>query len=523
MKIAAIDIGTNSIHMVIAHVEGPRIFEIIDREKEMVFLGKKGLLRSRLMQDAMERGLSALIAFKSIADSHHVDVILCTATSAVREASNGKEFMRLVKDKTGIDIRILSGKQEARMITLAVRDVIDLKDQRALIVDIGGGSMELIVADAKNIFFSQSVKCGVIRLTERFIQSDPPTQKEMKRFQKWLNQKLNPLSRRIQNLSPDLAIGTSGTILAFGEMIAQNRKNGKGDKQSIRIMELEAVNERLQQMNLEERLKFPGLDKNRADQVLAGGLLIETVMEKCRVNQLLLCDRALREGLLADFLIRRTPSKSAKRIQARELRGKSVLNLLDRWKIDRTHAEHTTRLALQMFDTLEEIHRYGPYERQLLEYATLLHDIGRVISYPRHHRHGWYILKNANLIGFQPAEIDILAAAVAYHRGKKPKRKDNYMGSLGRKQRRLVRLLTSILRIADGLDRQHNQLITRIKAKQEEPGHLVLTLCAQEPALIPLRAAVERSGLLQKQLRIKQIEFRCETSNSDSATRISAG
>src|SRR3989304_5406559 len=300
MKIAAIDIGTNSIHMVIAHVEGPRIFEIIDREKEMVFLGKKGLLRSRLMQDAMERGLSALIAFKSIADSHHVDVILCTATSAVREASNGKEFMRLVKDKTGIDIRILSGKQEARMITLAVRDVIDLKDQRALIVDIGGGSMELIVADAKNIFFSQSVKCGVIRLTERFIQSDPPTQKEMKRFQKWLNQKLNPLSRRIQNLSPDLAIGTSGTILAFSEVIGQNRQNGKGDKQSIRIMELEAVNERLQQMNLEERLKFPGLDKNRADQVLAGGLLIETVMEKCRGNQLLLCDRALREGLLAD-------------------------------------------------------------------------------------------------------------------------------------------------------------------------------------------------------------------------------
>ncbi|HJZ10581.1 MAG TPA: Ppx/GppA family phosphatase, partial [Acidobacteriota bacterium] len=209
MNIAAIDIGTNSIHMVIAHVEGPRIFEIIDREKEMVFLGKKSLLQGRLTEDAIDRGLSALVAFKQIADSHRVDQIIATATSAVRESSNGREFIRAVKEKTGIDIQVLSGKEEARMITLAVRDVIDLKDRKALIIDIGGGSMELIVVDANNIFFADSIKSGVIRLTERFVKSDPPTSKERKRFQKWLNRKIEPLSKRIQNLAPDLAVGTS--------------------------------------------------------------------------------------------------------------------------------------------------------------------------------------------------------------------------------------------------------------------------------------------------------------------------
>jgi exopolyphosphatase/guanosine-5'-triphosphate,3'-diphosphate pyrophosphatase len=523
MNIAAIDIGTNSIHMVIAHVEGPRIFEIIDREKEMVFLGKKSLLKGRLTEDAIDRGLSALVAFKQIADSHHVDQIIATATSAVRESSNGEEFIRSVKEKTGIEIQLLSGKEEARMITLAVRDVIDLKDRKALIVDIGGGSMELIVADANNIFFAESIKSGVIRLTERFVTSDPPNSKELKRFQKWLNGKIEPLSKRIQNLAPDLAVGTSGTILAFGEMAAQARKNSKAEKPVLKITELETINEKLQKMTVEERLKFPGMDRNRAEQSIAGGLLIETVMEKCRINQLVLCDRALREGLLADYLIRTNPSPSARNIQARELRGKSVLALLDRWKIDRSHAEHTAKLSLQVFDALSDIHEYGPDERQLLEYATLLHDIGRVISYPRHHRHGWYIVKNSNLIGFQPEEIDILAASVAYHRGKKPRKRDGYMTSLGRKQRKLVKFLTAILRVADGLDRQHNQLISKIKAQQEQRNHLVFTLYAQEPALIPLRAAVERSALLQKLLKVKHIEFRSETSVAESAARVSAG
>src|SRR5687768_12815557 len=184
MKLAAIDIGTNSIHMVIVKVEPQsRIFEIIDREKEMVFLGKGSLLKGRLPQENIDRGLDALKSFKAIADTHHVDEIITTATSAVREASNGREFMNLVKKETGIEIRLLSGTEEARMITLAVRDVVDLKDQRALIVDIGGGSMELIVADARHIYFAQSIKSGVIRLQERFMKHDPPTAKDVKNLQ----------------------------------------------------------------------------------------------------------------------------------------------------------------------------------------------------------------------------------------------------------------------------------------------------------------------------------------------------
>jgi exopolyphosphatase/guanosine-5'-triphosphate,3'-diphosphate pyrophosphatase len=165
MKIAAIDIGTNSIHMVIVRVEEHRLFEIIDREKEMVQLGKKTLMMGRMPEDAMERGLAALKSFRAIADSHGVDQIICTATSAVRESSNGKEFVAQIKKLTGIQVRILSGKKEARMIALAVRDVIDLKNRRALIVDIGGGSMELIVADARNIYFAHIIMAVLIRLT----------------------------------------------------------------------------------------------------------------------------------------------------------------------------------------------------------------------------------------------------------------------------------------------------------------------------------------------------------------------
>jgi exopolyphosphatase/guanosine-5'-triphosphate,3'-diphosphate pyrophosphatase len=521
MKIAAIDIGTNSIHMVIVRVEEHRIFEIVDREKEMVMLGKNSLLSGRLAEDSIQRGLSALKTLKTIADSHGVDHIIASATSAVREARNGRDFIAQVKRTTGLDVQILSGTEEARLITLAVRDFVDLKDRKALICDIGGGSMELIVADARHIYYSESVKAGVIRLTERFILHDPPSSQDLKKLSKWLNKKLNRISRKIQDLGPEIAIGTSGTILAMGQMITERRKTNKTKTESdiININEVEEINEELQASSVEARLKVPGLDKKRVEQIVAGGILLESVLEASRMNEITLCDRALREGLIANYLIRETPAPPA-RMQARELRSKSVLNLLNRWEIDKKHAEHTSRLALQLFDALEEIHGYGSHERELLEYSSLLHDIGRVISYPDHHTHGWYIIKNSNLIGFQAAEIDILANTVAYHRNKKPKKKDPYLRGLKKRYRRTVRFLSSILRVADALDRQHNAQIRRIAVSVENPKHVAIALYSTDAGLIPLRAAVQKADMLQKVLKIKQLEFRVERELSRGAKAI---
>jgi exopolyphosphatase / guanosine-5'-triphosphate,3'-diphosphate pyrophosphatase len=504
--------------MVIVQVEEHRIFEIVDREKEMVFLGKKSLLSGRLTEDSIQRGLQALKNLKAIADSHKVEKIIATATSAVREASNGREFVSLVKNTVGIDVQILSGNEEGRLITLAVRDYIDLKNRRALICDIGGGSIELIVADARHIYFSESLKAGVIRLTERFIQQDPPSTSELKKLTKWLKRKLEPLSRRIQDLNPEIAIGTSGTILAFGQMVDAARKSGKNksEKEIITVDDVEEINEELEVLPLEDRLKFPGLDKKRADQIIAGGILLEMVMETCRINQMTLCDRALREGLIANYLIREIPSQPA-RMQARELRSMSVLNLLNRWEIDKTHAEQCSKLALQLFDSLENFHQFGPPVRELLEYSTLLHDIGRVISYPDHHLHGWYIVKNSNLIGFQATEIDVLAATVAYHRRKKPKKKDPFLRELKKSNRRIVRLMSAILRVADALDRQHNSQVSRISATSEKSGHLAITIYTNHPAFIPLRAAAQKSDLLQKALHLKHLEFRVEKGSAASA------
>lgn len=517
MKLAAIDIGTNSIHMVIVEVGEHRIFEIIDREREMVQLGRKGLLRGRLTQESFQRGLATLEGFRALADSHGVEKIICTATSAVRESSNGPEFVRAVKEQTGIEVRVLSGKEEARLITLAVRDVIDLKNKRALIIDVGGGSVEVIVADARNMYLIASLKAGVIRLTERFIKSDPPEASDLKDLKKWLRKKLDPLSRRIQDLAPQIAVGTSGTILAMGEIIGQSRKSGRGlyDREIINIEEVESANEELQKKSLEERGRIPGLDRKRADQIVAGGVLVELLLERFRVNELMLCDRALREGLISDYLIRQNPSVPA-RIQARELRSRSVLNLVNRWEIDRAHAEHVAMLSLQLFDALSGIHEYGGKTRELMEYTALLHDVGRVISYPGHHKHGWYIIKHANLIGFTTSEIEIMAAAIVCHRGMNPKRSNPYLKDMAKKNRRIVRMLAGILRITDSLDRQHNQCVRKIEAVQEKPHRLGLVLHADQPAAIPLRAAVERAGLLVKALKLRNLDARLEPATAAS-------
>jgi exopolyphosphatase/guanosine-5'-triphosphate,3'-diphosphate pyrophosphatase len=333
---------------------------------------------------------------------------------------------------------------------------------------------------------------------------------------------MDPLSQKIQDLRPQIAIGTSGTMLALGELIIQNIKGKKTKERDVMsIEEVEEINEKLQKSSLQERLKMPGMDPKRSDQIVAGGMLIEIMMERCRVNEIQLCDRALREGLIADHLIKLNPAVPAK-IQARELRSRSVLNLLHRWEIDLGHANHSAQLALQLYDALAEYHKHGPHVRELMEYSALLHDIGRVISYPRHQRHGWYIVKQSNLIGFKPNEIDIIAAAIAYHRGKKPRKRDRYMVNLGRKERRIVKLLTGILRVSDGMDRQHNQSITRIEARKEGPNHLAIMLYSTQPALIPLRAAVERSDLLQRILKLRQIEFRIESSTQAAQMRSSA-
>ena len=307
MRIAAIDIGTNSVHMIVVRVRPDLSFEVVDREKAMVRLGAGGLDGRKLTPDAMTSALQALGKFKRLAESHKVDTILAAATSAVREAENGGVFLSQIERQTGIRARVISGAEEARLIHQAAVYGVDVGSGRAVVIDIGGGSVEITLGTATSIELARSFKVGVIRLTERFVKSDPLSERDETRMVKFIEGEIDRHCEQILAAGFDRVIGTSGTILSMG-VAAYTAERGAPPSElrnlhvparHIRRLRKEAVAQ-----TLEARLTMPGLDPRRSDLIVAGSVLLDTILRRLGADELTLCDLALREGLVLDYIRR---------------------------------------------------------------------------------------------------------------------------------------------------------------------------------------------------------------------------
>ena len=484
MRIAAIDIGTNSIHMIVVQVRPDLSFEVVDREKEMVRLGAGGLDGRSLTPTAVTAALQTLAKFRRLADSHKVDEIVATATSATREADNGGDFIAEVGRQTGIRVRIITGTEEARLIHLAAGYGVDIGGNPAVVIDIGGGSVEVTLGSAAHLTLAQSFKLGVIRLTERFVKSDPLSEGDERRLVKHINKVVGDYVDTIAARKFDRVIGTSGTILSLGALALS--EEGVADAEELRNRRVSAkafrrIRKRLSGADLEARLHMPGLDPRRADIAVAGSILLDTILRRLNAGQLTLCDLALREGLVLDY-IRRNTSRIRKVDRYPDVRRRSVMELGERCGFWPEHAQQVARLALSLFDQTRAVHQLGEREREWLEYGALLHDIGVHISYEKHHRHSYYLIKNGDLRGFDPAEIEIIALIARYHRQAAPKRSHDGYGSLKGPVRRMVRALAAMVRLAEGLDRSHSQTVSGIDVVPRGDEYLVRLLARARAA-----------------------------------------
>jgi exopolyphosphatase/guanosine-5'-triphosphate,3'-diphosphate pyrophosphatase len=512
MRIAAIDVGSNSIHMVIVRRHEDGRLEVIDREKEMVRLASGALerppgtgtaaARGVLAPDRIEAGLACLRKFAKLAERHQVDALVAAATSAVREAENGGDFIALAEERTGVRIDVLPAREEARLIYLAAREAIDLQGRRALFVDIGGGSVELTVGDVRRSYLSESLKLGVIRLTERFLKSDPPTPKEIAELQTFVDQEAGPILAAARRMEFALAIGTSGTIAACAEA-AGHRRGGRasGDSSKERIAavtldELTALVSELAAVPERDRVKVPGIQARRAGTILAGALLLERILRLSGARAILPCDRALREGLVIDYL-EKNRERLALLQEHRSPRERSVFELARRSGFDRAHSLHVMRLARELFDQLRGVHRLKPRDRELLEYAAVLHDVGQSISFSRHHKHSAYLIRNADLQGFEPEEIEVMALLARYHRKGLPRKRHPAFGALSPERRASVRGLGALLRIADALDRSHFQVCAHV-AVRVSPGEVRLRVVTVGDAEIELWTAARKGDLFEE-------------------------
>jgi exopolyphosphatase / guanosine-5'-triphosphate,3'-diphosphate pyrophosphatase len=507
MRIAAIDIGTNSIHMIVVKVRPDFSFEVIDREKDMVRLGAGGLDGRSLTPTATAAALQTLTKFRRLADSHKVDEIIAAATSATREAENGGDFIATVARDTGIRIRVISGTEESRLIHMAAGYGVDVGGSTAVVVDIGGGSVEVTLGTATQLALGKSFKAGVIRLTERFVNSDPLSDRDERRLVKYLNREMGTYLEQIAAKRFDRVIGTSGTILSLGALALSDGDTRLEELRNRRVSAraLHKIRKRLTALSIEERLALPGLDPRRADLCVAGSVLFDTIIRRLGAEEFTLCDLALREGLVLDY-IHRNSARIRKVQRYPDVRRRSVIELGERCGYWPEHASHVARLALAIFDQTRSVHRLGDRERDWLEYAALLHDVGVHISYERHHRHSYYLIKNGDLRGFDPDEIEIIALIARYHRQATPKKSHDGYSDLSGSQRRTVKTLSAILRLAEGLDRSHAQTLAGIDvyprgddylARLRATGDAELELWAAHRHVAPLE------GVLGKPIRFE--------------------
>jgi exopolyphosphatase/guanosine-5'-triphosphate,3'-diphosphate pyrophosphatase len=503
MKIAAIDLGSNSFHMVIVETSARGGFRVIAGEKEMVRLGASTLSRGRISATAMRRGLDVLRKYKRIARTQGVDKTIAVATSAVREARNGEDFLDRVGREIGVWPKAVSGEGEARLIYLAALHSIHLEGKRALVVDIGGGSVELALGEGGRLEWVASEKLGVLRMAAAFGDSDPLGRKAESRLVDRVERAIERHAEHVREKGFDAAIGTSGTILALGRM-AHHMETGELPAAlhhlKVSASTLRELRERLVRSDLRERLRMPGMDQERADIIVPGAVVLDTLLDRLGVRQLILCEWALREGILLDY-VHGHPRALARAEAYPDVRRRSVVALAERSQYDETHARHVASLAVSLFDQTAARHELKARERSLLEYAALLHDVGHHISYPGHHKHSYYLIKNGGLRGFDPREIETIATVARYHRRGHPRKKHEGFRTLKKQERRAVRILAGFLRVADALDRSHRQVVKRLVVA-ERAGALRIRAEAKGDCELETWGVARRTQLLADALGI---------------------
>jgi len=468
LRVAAIDVGSNSVHMIVAQIDADGGVTTLWRMKEMVGLGRISFPSRRLTREAMDRALMALGRFKQAAQQRQAEKIVAVATSAIREAENGGDFIERAKRELGLYVRVVSARDEARLIYLAVRHAMNLKDDPHLIVDIGGGSVEFIVGDGRRAAMLESRKLGAARMSAKFVHSDPISDDDRKALLRHYDRELSPLVETIVQHKPVKVIGTSGTLENIAAMCgtAHDSNNGDGPAATGMIERgpLEKLVDELLKSRTKDRAKMRGLDDQRKDQIIAGALLVRELFNRLKIKRIHLCGSTLREGILLDYLARHTPDLAI-RSEVPDPRRRSVIDLARRCDWHKTHSEQVATLTMKLFDELRSLHGLANLERELIEYAALLHDIGWHIGRKAHHKHSMYLILNGDLKPFAEEEVQIMGNIARYHRKSPPKRKHESYTALSPRARRIVDVGASLLRLADGLDRSHCQVIQGLRCR----------------------------------------------------------
>jgi exopolyphosphatase/guanosine-5'-triphosphate,3'-diphosphate pyrophosphatase len=480
--VAFLDIGTNSIRLLLVRFTPSQSFTVLTRQKQQVRLGEGEFEKDEIRPEAMDRAVVVCKMFMDLARSYSCEEFVAVATSATREAVNQHEFLSRLRHEANLDVRVISEKEEARLIYMGIASATNLGEEQVLFIDIGGGSTEIAVGNRMQYQYLDSLKLGAIRLTNQYFtnsDTDPVSAEKYKKIQQHIKSAIVHSVQSIKKHKLDRVIGSSGTILNLAEIAQRTlHQNGKQQATTLTHRDLRKVIEHLCSLPLDERRRVPGINPERADIIIAGAAVLDVLMRDLSIETVSITNRGLQDGLLVDYLSRMDEFPLFGKLSVRQ---RSVLQLGRSCGINEAHARTVTALALELFDSakIRKLHNLGENERELLEYATFLHDIGSFISYTNHHAHSYYIIHNADLLGFDHKEIAIMANIARFHRKKAPHRKYTEMSDLGTPERETVRILSTFLRLAESLDRSHAALVHKVRFSRVEKDKVVLEVLAR--------------------------------------------
>ncbi len=499
--LAAVDVGTNSLHLVVARVVDGDRFDVVAREKEQVRLGHGAGDMKTLAPDAIERGVAALGRFRRLADAHDAE-LRAVATSAVREAENHAVFLDRARREAGVEVEVISGVEEARLIHLGVLSALPVFDRRLLLCDIGGGSTELLIGERGDVLASRSLKVGAVRLTNRFF-AEEVTKADVEACRRHVEGALVAFEPAVRQHGFSVAVGCSGTI----EQMVRLARRGDGDPlrtwNGARATgdEVREVAAELARAARKGRLAdVEGLDPKRVDIITAGALILEGVVDRFGIEELTVSEAALREGVLIDTLQR---IRGGSLHTVTDVARRSVRHLVSAFDDDPEHSAWVATLALQLHDDLAPDLDLPPAARDHLEAAALLANVGLTVSHDGHHKHSYYVIRHSDrLVGFTDAEIERIALVARYHRKSAPKARHPEFARLDDDEKSVVRALAAILRVAIGLDRAHARGVASVRAGFDDEGRLVIevTPTVGQDVDLEVHTAAERSALLAEVL-----------------------
>ena len=487
-RYAAVDIGSNSVRMMAAEVSQGQT-RILAQDRQVTRLGESVFQHGRISKEALDLLAATLTRMAAAYNRLDILAVRAVATSAVRDAGNQQEFLQRACQALGTNVEIISGPEEARLIHLGVEARWPRPKERTFIVDVGGGSAELIISQAGQIIDAVSKPLGAVRLTKLFLASDPSRPDELHRMQRYIDEKLAAFHKQHSVEKFDRAIATSATaaaIVSAANQIPRTRRD-EADRLRASVGQIRELYQTLATSDVAARRKIPGIGPKRAEIVVAGTAVFLRILELFEHRSFYYCVAGVRDGIIADLAARGVGRELSQ--LSREQRS-IVEAMAKKYGVALKHARHVACLGHRLFEALQPVHQLQPAAGKLLEASAYLHDIGHFVSGTGHHKHSAYLVANSDLPGFTDKERLTIAALCRFHRKSMPQPSHSQFQELESDSKRLVIQLAPLLRLADALDRGHEQKVRDVTGALKD-GSVNLLVQADQDADLELWAANE--------------------------------